>query len=111
MKMISARNASRRRTRHFKSAIRIPQSEIFIECIRDWSPEVCYVLLSDRRGPVAQRLEQGLIIEERLFAHVFAALRTVSDARCFARWAFASRYMELRSFAANFSLTVENDRE
>jgi len=24
----------------FKSAIRIPQSEIFIECIRGWSPEV-----------------------------------------------------------------------
>ena len=43
----------------FKSAIRILQSEIFIECIRGWSPEVCYVLLSDRGGPVAQRLEQG----------------------------------------------------
>jgi hypothetical protein len=42
----------------FKSAIRILQSEIFIECIRGWLPEVCYVLLSDRGGPVAQRLEQ-----------------------------------------------------
>ena len=42
----------------FKTAIRIPQSEIFIECIRGWSPEACYVLLSDRGGPVAQRLEQ-----------------------------------------------------
>ena len=44
----------------FKSAIRILQSEIFIECIRDWSPHVCYVLLSDRGGPVAQRLEQAI---------------------------------------------------
>src|SRR5437016_2655064 len=26
---------------------------------RGWSPEVCYVLLLDRGGPVAQRLEQG----------------------------------------------------
>ena len=43
----------------FKSAIRIPQSEIFIESIRDWSGGVCYVLLSHRCGPVAQRLEQG----------------------------------------------------
>src|SRR6266496_3649532 len=43
----------------FKSAIRIPQSEIFIESIRDWSHGVCYVLLSHRCGPVAQRLEQG----------------------------------------------------
>ena len=42
-----------------KSAIRFPQSEIFIESIRGWSPGVCYVLLSGRCGPVAQRLEQG----------------------------------------------------
>src|SRR6266568_1689682 len=43
----------------FKSAIRIAQSEIFIESIRDWPRGVCYVLLSHRCGPVAQRLEQG----------------------------------------------------
>jgi len=43
----------------FKSAIRIAQSEIFIESIRDWPRGVCYVLLSHRCGRVAQRLEQG----------------------------------------------------
>jgi len=43
----------------FYSEICNPKSEIFIESIRDWSRGVCYVLLSHRCGPVAQRLEQG----------------------------------------------------
>ena len=41
----------------FYSEICNPKSEIFIESIRDWSRGVCYVLLSHRCGPVAQRLE------------------------------------------------------
>jgi len=32
-------------------------------------------------GPVAQRVEQGIIIQERFFARVFTALHTVADAR------------------------------
>jgi hypothetical protein len=34
-----------------------------------------------RVGPVAQRLEQGTHIQERVFASVFTALHTVADAR------------------------------
>ena len=84
----------------FKSANRIPQSEIFIECIRGWSLEVCYVLLSDRGGPVAQRLEQGLIIEERLFAHVFISLHTVADASWGQSRRCAARCVQLHIFHA-----------
>ena len=32
-------------------------------------------------GPVAQRLEQGTQIQERLFAQIFAVLRAIADTR------------------------------
>jgi len=38
-------------------------------------------------------------------------LHSDADARCFGHPAFALRYAELRSFAAQNSQTVENDRE
>jgi hypothetical protein len=56
-------------------------------------------------------LEQGTYNQERVFAGVFAALHSVADARCFGGSAFAARYAELRSFAAEILQTVENDRE
>jgi hypothetical protein len=60
--------------------------------------------------PVARRLEQGLIIQGRVFAGVFIALHSDADARCFGHSAFAARGAELRSFAAKNCQTVEDDR-
>jgi hypothetical protein len=51
------------------------------------------------------------MIQDRVFAHVFTALHTVANARCSGASAFASRYAELRRFAAKNSQAVENDRE
>jgi hypothetical protein len=63
-------------------------------------------------APVAQPdRNNGFLIQERVFAHVFAALRTVADARYFGHPAFATRSAELRSFAAKIFRAVENDRE
>jgi hypothetical protein len=56
-------------------------------------------------------LEQGTHNPRKSFAGVFAALHIVADARCFGGSAFAARYAELRSFAAEILQTVENDRE
>jgi hypothetical protein len=83
-----------------KSAIRIPQSEIFVECTRGWSPEVCYVLLSDRGGPVAQRLEQGTHNSRERFCAGFHRLGHCCQHRCFNHFGFAPCYAELRRFAA-----------
>src|SRR5437879_11247705 len=52
-----------------------------------------------------------LIIQERVFARVFAALHSITDARCFWPIPFAPRYAELRVFAAKNPQTVGNDRE
>ena len=51
------------------------------------------------------------LIQERVFALVFAALRIAADPRCFGHSAFATRYADLHSFAAKIFQTVENDRE
>ena len=53
----------------------------------------------------------GFVIQERVFARVFTALRSAADGRYFGHSALALRYAELRSFAAKISQTVENDRE
>jgi len=50
------------------------------------------------------------MIQERLFAHVFAALHIVADARHFSHSTFAARFAELHAFAAKNAQTVENDR-
>jgi hypothetical protein len=57
------------------------------------------------------RGEDGFLIQEGVFTRVFAALRTVADARCFGQSAFAVCYAGLRSFAAKNFQAVENDRE
>jgi hypothetical protein len=62
-------------------------------------------------GPVAQRLEQGLIIQARVLARIFTALHAVADARRSSGPVFATRCRDLRIFAAKMSQTVENDRK
>jgi hypothetical protein len=61
----------------------------------------------ERSGPVAQLLEHAIIIQERVFAHVFGVLTPAyfNDAL------FAERSAELRSFAAQFLPDRRTDRE
>jgi hypothetical protein len=49
----------------------------------------------------------GFLIQQRVFALVFTALRTVADARCFSHFVFAPRCADLRRFAAKISQTIE----
>jgi hypothetical protein len=60
------------------------------------------------RGSAGQ--SNGFLIEEELFALVFAALHFVADARYFGHSAFSARGAELRRFAAEDLQAVENDR-
>ena len=55
---------------------------------------------SRARGAVAQRLEQGTHDSRKSFACVFTALHSIADAWYFSHSAFATRYAELRRFAA-----------
>jgi hypothetical protein len=48
----------------------------------------------------------GFLIQERVFALVCSALRTVADARCFSHFVFAPGCADLRRFAAKISQTV-----
>ena len=72
---------------------------------------ISYASLRNRCGPVAQRLEQGLIIQERVLARIFTALHAVADAGHSSGPVFATRCRDLRIFAAKMSQTVENNRE
>ena len=59
----------------FKSAIRFPQSEIFIESIRDWSRGVCYVLqgrlcISISRRKVSLRIAVVYAVRDELPAEL-----------------------------------------
>jgi len=79
---------------------------VFAESMRLYPP----VWLMTRRA-VRDTKINGFVIQERLFACVFTKLRSVVDARCFGHSAFAVRYTELSSFAAETLQTVENGRE
>jgi len=57
---------------------------------------------------ITQLVQNSLfVIQERVFAHVFAALHTVADARRFGHSAFSARGAELRRFAVKIFQTVE----
>jgi len=61
---------------------------------------------------IAQLVQSGwFVIQEWVFARVFAALHTVADARRFGHLVFAARRAELRRFAAKNLQAVEKDRE